>query len=281
MKKSITLRAFPPSMRTLERVQLAKAAGFEAVEINLEPGLDVRPSLPNRELAELGGAVRDLGMEFSSIYSREQWKYVISSGNAARREKAKDIVKRLIEVAGLLDIGAVLVIPGAVDDSLFGKEPEVVPYDIAYERVHGVLRELVPLAVDAKTVLAIENVPNKFLLSPLEMARFVDEIGSRALGVYFDVANAMLEGFPEHWIRILGHRIVRIHVKDYRRDIGGLKGFTGLLQGDVNWPEVVAALSQIGYDGYITSEVLPAYRYHSERLIYEASAAISAIFGLP
>ena len=74
--------------------------------------------------------------------------------------------------------------------------------------------------------------------------------------------------------------MIRIHVKDYRRDIGGLRGFTGLLQGDVNWPAVVAALAAIGYDGFVTSEVLPRYRYHGERLIYETSSAISAIFGL-
>jgi hexulose-6-phosphate isomerase len=280
VKKSITLRAFPPHMSTLERVRLARSAGFAAVELNLESGLDVDPSLPNRQLAEIGRQVQELGMEFSSIYSREQWKYVISSGDVRRREAAKDIVKRLIEVAHLLDIGAVLVIPGAVDDSLFGKQPEIVPYDVVYERVQEALAELLPLATGAGTILAIENVPNKFLLSPLEMARFVDEMGSPHLGVYFDVANAMLVGFAEHWIRILQQRIARVHVKDYRLDVGGIQGFTGLLQGDVNWPEVVAALQEIVYDGYITSEVLPAYKYHGERLIYEASAAISAIFGL-
>jgi L-ribulose-5-phosphate 3-epimerase len=275
VKKSITLRAFPPHMGTLERVRLAKEAGFQAVELNLEPGLDVNPGSPNREIQEMGRMVGDLGMEFSSIYSREQWRYVISSGDPKRREMAKDIVKRLIEVANLLSIGAVLVIPGAVDDSLFGKEPEIVPYDVVYERVQEALGELLPLAADAGTVLAIENVPNKFLLSPLEMARFVDEVAHPNLGVYFDVANAMLVGFPEHWIRILRERIARIHVKDYRLDIGGMAGFTGLLAGDIRWPEVVLALREIEYDGYIT------YKYHGDRLIYEASAAISAIFGLP
>lgn len=281
MKKSITLRAFPPHMNTLERVRLAKDAGFQAVELNLEPGLDVNPSSPNREIQEVGRMVEDLGMEFSSIYSREQWRYVISSGDPKRREMAKDIIKRLIEVASLLGIGAVLVIPGAVDDSLFGKEPEIVPYDVVYERVQEALGELLPLAADAGTILAIENVPNKFLLSPLEMARFVDEVAHPHLGVYFDVANAMLVGFPEHWIRILRERIARIHVKDYRLDIEGIRGFTGLLAGDIRWPEVVLALQEIEYDGYITSEVLPAYKFHGDRLVYEASAAISAIFGLP
>jgi len=280
MKKSITLRAFAPLMSTLDRCALAKEAGYEAVELNLEPGLDVNPDSSQHEILSLGRGVTDMGLEFSSVYSREQWQYTISSGQKERQRKGMDIIKRLIEVAGLLGIGAVLVIPGAVDDSLFGKEPEIVRYDIVYERVQEGLRKLLPLAAEANTALAIENVPSKFLLSPLEMARFVDELDSPHLGVYFDVANAMLTGFPEHWIEILGSRIKRIHVKDFRRDIGNLRGFTGLLQGDVNWPAVVSALDHIGYDGFITSEVLPPYKHHSERLIFETSAAISAIFGL-
>lgn len=280
MKKSITLRAFPPSMKTLDRCALAKRAGYHAVELNLESTEDINPSSTVHELDELRRAVADMGLEFSSIYSREQWQYVISTGDPERRQRGMDIIRRLIEVAQVLGIGAVLVIPGAVDDSLFGKKPEVVRYDVAYQRVQAALRELLPMATAAGIDLAIENVPNKLLLSPLEMARFVDELASPHLGVYFDVANAMPNGFPEHWIEILGRRIKRIHVKDFRRDIGGLQGFCGLLQGDVNWPEVVRAVRQIGYDGYITSEVLPAYKHHHERLIYETSASISAIFGI-
>ncbi|NPV08934.1 MAG: sugar phosphate isomerase/epimerase [Anaerolineae bacterium] len=280
MKKSITLRAFPESMSSRERCSLARRAGYDAVELNLEPGLDLNPTSSDRELLAFGRMVRDLGLEISSIYSRQQWEYCLSTADAARRAQAVAVVGRLIEVAGLLGIGAVLVIPGAVDDSLFGKEPEIVRCDVVYERVQAALSGLLPLAEEADTVLALENVPNKFLLSPLEMARFVDELNSPHAGVYLDVANAMLVGYPEHWIEILGPRIKRVHVKDYRPELGGLDGFAGLLQGAVNWPRVAAALRGIGYDGYITSEVLPAYRYHGERLIFETSAAISAIFDI-
>jgi L-ribulose-5-phosphate 3-epimerase len=280
MKKAITLRAFPASMPTLDRCALARKAGFHGVELNLEPGLDVGPESSNAELLALGHAVREMGLEIASIYSREQWIYPITSANPNRRQMGLSIIRRLIEVAALLDIGAVLVIPGAVDNSLFGREPEVVRYDEAYKRAQLALRELLPLAASANTLLAIENVPNKFLLSPLEMARFVDELGHPSLGDYLDVGNAMMIGYPEHWIEILGRRIVRVHVKDYRPDVGGVLGFVGLLQGEVNWPAVATALWTIGYDGYITAEVLPPYRYHPERLVYEVADAISAIFGV-
>ena len=280
MKKAITLRAFPAAMPTLDRCALARKTGFHGVELNLEPGLDVSPGSSDAELLALGHAVREMELEIASIYSREQWAYAITTADAERRQRGMDIIKRLIEVAALLGIGAVLVIPGAVDDSLFGKEPELVRYDVAYERAQAALAELLPFAADAGTMLAIENVPNKFLLSPLEMARFVDELAHPNIGVYLDVANTMMVGYPEQWIEILGERIVRVHVKGYRPEIGGMAGCTGMLQGAINWPAVAAALRTIAYDGYITSEVLPAYRYHPERLAYEASQAISAIFGI-
>jgi L-ribulose-5-phosphate 3-epimerase len=125
----------------------------------------------------------------------------------------------------------------------------------------------------------VENVWNKFLLSPLEMRRFIDEIDLPSVGVFFDVGNILLYGFPDQWIRILGKRIKRVHVKDFRTQVGTLHGFTGLLQGDVDWPAVIAALTDIGYDSYLTAEVLPAYRYHSDRLIHECGAAMDAIMG--
>ena len=280
MIKSITLRAFPPDMGTLDRCRLAAKAGFQAVELNLESGSFPGPKSSEAELLAFGASVRDLGLAFSSIYSREQWRTLISSADSSQRQQGHDLILRLIEVAQLLGIGAVLVIPGAVDDSLFGKVPELIPYDVAWERVREELARLLPIAQQAGVTLAIENVPSKFLISPLEMARFVDELDHPSLGVYFDVANAALYGIPEHWVRILGPRIVRLHVKDYRQDVGGLRGFCGLLQGDIDWPAVVAALRSNGYDGFVTSEVLPAYRYHNERLIYDTSAAISTIFEL-
>src|SRR5690606_34875711 len=125
--------------------------------------------------------------------------------------------------------------------------------------------------------LLVENVWNKFLLSPLEMARFVDDLDSPLAGVYFDVGNILRTGFPEHWIEILGARIKRVHFKDFRLAVDTLGGFVGLLEGDVNWPAVVQALRRIGYDSWVTAEVLPAYHYHGEQLVHETSMKMDAI----
>lgn len=105
--------------------------------------------------------------------------------------------------------------------------------------------------------LGIENVWNKFLLSPLEMRDFIDSFGSAAVGSYFDAGNVLLTGYPEHWISILAQRIVRVHVKDFKKSVGTAAGFVDMLEGDVDFQAVRTALERIGYDGYVTAEMLP------------------------
>lgn len=155
-----------------------------------------------------------------------------------------------------------------------------MPYDVAYRTAQASLAQILKDVSGSGIYLAVENVWSKFLYSPLELARFVDGLGNPQLGVYFDVGNVLRIGFPEHWISILGHRIRRVHLKDFRLSVDNLGGFVSLLEGDVNWPAVRSALTSIGYDSWLTTEVLPAYRYYGERLVHESSASIRAIFGI-
>ena len=129
---------------------------------------------------------------------------------------------------------------------------EEVGYGEAYSRSQKNIRTLLPLAAELKVIIAVENVWNKFLLSPLEFARYVDEFDSPWLRAYVDVGNMILFGFAQDWLRTVGKRIVRIHLKDFRR-----RGYewTNLLDGDVNWPQVRKALAEIGYHGYLTTEL--------------------------
>lgn len=279
MRKSITLRAFPSEMDTLSRIRLARDAGYDGVEINLEPDEEFTLESSEEELRQLRHAVAAAGMTFSSIYCRQQWQYPISSQNPECRSRGREIIVSLVKAASILNAEAVLVVPGAVDNSLFSSEPEIVRYDDAYTTVQAVLRDLGHTTLDAyqDVYLALENVWNKFLLSPLEFARFVDEINHPRIGIYFDVGNVMRTGFPEHWIRILGQRIKRVHFKDFRLSVDNVGGFVSLLEGDVNWPAVCESLRAIGYDSWITVEVVPQYRYYGEQLIYETGRKLDAI----
>lgn len=282
MQKAITLRMFPDNMDTLHRVEIARAAGFEGIEVNLEPWQEYSLDTSERDLTRLRREIEARGMRVSAVYNREQWHYPMSSQNPATRQRCQAIVENLARAAVILGADAVLIMPGAVDNSILAPEPEIVPYANAYQNSQAVLRHLARTAGERHQVyLVVENCPSKFLLSPLEFARFLDEIGSPWVGACFDTGNALWYGFPEHWIPVLGARIKRVHLKDNRLLGDSTVAAEPLLAGDVNWPAVREALEAIHYDSWVTAEILPPFRYHGERLIYETSASIDAIFGLP
>ena len=181
----------------------------------------------------------------------------------------------MIDIAEFLEAPTILTIPGAVDNSILSEEIEIVPYDEVYKRVKEIISEVSIVAEKKGVMLALENVPNEFLLSPIEFKNFIEGIESKAVGCHFDVANCLYNGgFPEDWIRILGSHIKVIHLKDYRVSIGNLEGFVNIFEGDINWEEVCKALAEIGYNGALISEVLPPFRYHPEVLWESVSIAM-------
>lgn len=60
---------------------------------------------------------------------------------------------------------------------------------------------------------------------------------------------------------------------------GGLHGFVDLLAGDINYPEVMKALKSIGYDGWVSAEMIPNYTHYTETIIYNTSNAMDRILG--
>lgn len=275
MKKSISQWSFVKSSLR-ECMELAKEAGFEAIELAMDKEGEITPSSTEDDIKALRATADEIGIEISSLATGLFWSYSLTSNDPATREKALGIGKRMLEVASWLEVDAILVVPGAVGVD-FVPGSEVIRYDVVYDRALEAIRSLRPVAEQFKVAVGVENVWNKFLLSPLEMRDFVDHIGSDYVGVYFDVGNVIATGYPEHWIRILGKRIQRVHFKDFRRNVGTLDGFVDLLEGDVNWKEVMAAFREIGYDGYVTAEMIPPYSHHPEALIYTTSKAMDFI----
>lgn len=281
MRKSLSLRMFPPEMDTLRRLDLARDAGFHGVEINLEPWQEYSLASSDEELAGLRWAIEARGLVVSTVYDREQWHFPMTSRDPAVRAHCREIIAGLARAATILGTDTVLVMPGSVDNRILAPQPEIVPYDAAYRNAVEVLSDLGRTVCEQYRVhLAAENCPSKFLVSPLEFARFLDEIGSPWVGSCFDTGNALWYGFPEHWIPILGPRIKRIHLKDNRAVLMGALTPTPLLAGDVSWPAVRDALAATGFDGWLIAEVFPHYDFHPERLIFDTSAAIDTIFGM-
>ncbi|MGQ7889331.1 sugar phosphate isomerase/epimerase family protein [Paenibacillus sp. WC2504] len=278
MKKGINIWSFPGSMKVEECIAVAKDAGFDGIELALNETGELSLESNESEIKQYRKIADDKGIELTSLASGLYWTYPITSGHAGTRQKAKDIIKKQLESAAILGVDTILVVPGAVGVD-FISDSEVVPYDKAYDYALEGFSELSAIAESLKVSIGIENVWNKFLLSPLEMRDFIDKINSPYVGSYFDVGNVLYAGYPEHWISILNSRIKKVHFKDYRRAAGGLHGFVDLLAGDVNYPEVVKALQAIGYEDYVIAEMIPGYTHYGQQIIYNTSGAMDAILG--
>ena len=276
-KKGINRWAFPANMSLKDCFKLAKEAKFDGVEVTIAEEGEITLGSTKRDIQKIVKISRSIGVEISSLATGLFWNYSLTSDNSSEREKARSIVKKMLEVASWLEVDTILVVPGAVD-VFFKRGFPIVSYDKVYERSFQALKELAPIAETYKVNIAIENVWNKFLLSPIEMKHFIDSIGSSYIGVYFDVGNVLQIGFPDQWIKILGSRIKKVHFKDFKKSIGTTEGFVNLLYGDVNWPDVVSALKEIRYDSYVIAELSPP-KFYPESLIFETSISMDKILG--
>lgn len=261
------------------REALSKAAerGFHGIELGLNGDGRTGLAAPYDEPDKAAELARSLGLELPSTMGPS----FLDLFHLELDESLPQIVARTdrgLQGAKALGATAVLQIPGFVQVAWDPRSP-IVPYDVAYDRSVAIYRELAKVAEKHQITLCVENVWNRFLLSPLEMRSFVDTIGSPYVKAYFDVGNVLFSGFPEQWIKILGSRIERVHLKDFRTAVGNLQGFVTLLEGDVNWKEVMSALREIGYTGYLTAEYGP-YGHCPDVLLDHLSAAMDALIAL-
>ncbi|MBE6637012.1 MAG: sugar phosphate isomerase/epimerase [Ruminococcaceae bacterium] len=277
MKKGINIWSFPQGT-IKDSLTLAKKAGFEGVELALNGDGELSLQSTESEIKQVKKMADDLGLALYSLSCGLCWDYRLSDDNANVRQKAKDMIKKQLETAKILGADTILALPGVVNVE-FSMPEKKVAYDVVYNRGLEALNELKADAEAMQVNIGLENVWNKFLLSPMEMRDFIDKIGSDYVGSYLDIGNTLYCGYPEDWVRILGSRIKKVHFKDYRLQAGGLHGFVDLLAGDVDYPEVVKALNEIGYDDWVSAEMIPNYKNHTDAIIYNTSYAMDRILG--
>ena len=255
MKKGISIWAFP-NQEPRDCFRMAKRFGYDGIELSFDESGPISPQSAETELMEIRKAAESHGLSLYSLASGLYWSISLTAEDPAERERAEQLVRKQLDAAAALGCDTILILPGMV--SGLGAADPVVPYEIVYERAQAALLRLAEYAEKKRVTIGIENVWNKFLPSPMEMRDFIDRIGSQRVAAYFDVGNVVRDGYPEQWIRILGHRIAKVHFKDYKRAIGTISGFVELLAGDVDFAAVMRALREVGYDGWVTAEVFPS-----------------------
>lgn len=238
IKKAVEFEMLPKTGSYADRFQMARDAGFEQIEC---------PTMPDQhEAEEVKKAAEKTGLRIHSVMNMAHWHYPLSSADPAVVAKSVEGMYTSLRNAHFWGADTVLLVPAVVTAE--------TTYKDAWVRSQEQIRKLLPMAAELKVIIGVEEVWNKFLLSPLEFARYVDEFKSPWLRAYFDVGNVVFYGYPQDWIRTLGKRIVKLHIKDFKYE-NEMTKWTPLREGSVDWLEVHKALAEIGYQGSATVEL--------------------------
>jgi L-ribulose-5-phosphate 3-epimerase len=240
IKKGLVFDMVPRTLSYPDRFKLVRDAGFDVVQALTEP--DERNAEAMKQAADAAN------IRIDSVMNVDHWRYPLSSSDPAVVARSLGGMRTSLQNAKLWGADAVLLVPAVVNPQ--------TSYRDAWTRSQTQIRTLIPLAESLKVVIAIEEVWNKFLLSPVEMAQYIGEFQSPWIRAWFDVGNVMFYGYPQDWIRTLGQRIVKVHLKDFKRTEHGY-AWVNLGDGDVDWPAVRAAFADIGYGGSVIAELDP------------------------
>jgi hexulose-6-phosphate isomerase len=236
--KGLVYDMLPSGLSHADRFKMARDTGFEVVQA---------PTTPDQNTAEeIKNAADKANLRIDSVMNMDHWDYPLSSSDPVVVEKSLAGMRTSLHNAKLWGSDAVLLVPAVVNPQ--------TSYRDAWTRSQAQIRKLIPLAAELKTVIAIEEVWNKFLLSPLEMDKYIREFQSPWIKAWFDVGNVLLYGYPQDWIRTLGKNTVKLHVKDFKRKKDGY-AWVNLGDGDADWPQVREALAEIGYAGSAIAEL--------------------------
>lgn len=255
LKKGLGYGMIKEELSLTDKFKLAKNLGFNGIELNTPSEFTI---------AEMLEAKAESGIEFPSVVNKDHWSSPLSDPDPAVRKRCIESVAQSLREVKELGGDTVLVVPGVVN--------EKVSYEQAYITSQNSIRELIPYAEQTGMQIGLENVWNNFLISPVEAKRFVDEINHPLVGWYFDIGNVLRYGWPEHWIKTLNRRIVKLHVKEFSRELmnssGLWQGFkVDMLKGDNNWPVVMEAIREINHTGgWLIAEVPGGNREHLKNI---------------
>ncbi len=264
IKKALKYGMIGAGSTVLEKFQLAAEVGFDGVEMDSPNGLDT---------AEVLAAKQESGLEIPGVVDSAHWHATLGDPDPTVRAQGVAALETALRDCKAYGGTTVLLVPGVVNASL--------PYHLVYKRSQAEIRKVLPLARELGIQIAFENVWNNFLLSPLEAARYIDELGDDVCGWFLDVGNLVRFAWPEHWVQALGHRILKLDVKEYSRkkqnDEGLWKGFQVKIgDGDCGWPRVMAALDEVGYEGWASAEVGGGGRERLEEILTRMRRVLDA-----
>jgi sugar phosphate isomerase/epimerase len=274
MKKSIGDNMIPKDWGLEKGLDLIRKSGYDGVELWLGGNAWFDMKTTDAQVSELYRKVANAGLAVSDVANTLDWDEPISARDPRIRAKAVRHIERQLETAQLLKTDAILVVAGVVT--------EEVPYNEVYGRCLETVKSLGEHAAKARVKIGCENCNSeqRFLITPREFWQFLNEVNNHWVGIHLDVGNIHDTGFAEQWIEIHGPRITRIHLKDvmkHRGRCGNESVYTNLFLGDNNWPAIRAAMSKVGYDGWLIAEMESRYRFAPDQQFYDTAAGIDRL----
>ncbi len=236
LKKGALITMLPKQMSYLDRFKLAVDVGFEGVE--------AQTVTDPKEAEQIKEAAEKAKIRIHSVMNMGHWEWPFSSPNPEDVRRGVERMETSLRNAKLWGAETVLLVPAVV------RPDTTIPQ--AWSRSQPHIRRLLPLAAELGVIIAIEPVWNKFLLTPYDTAKYIDQFKSRWVKAYFDVGNVVMYGYPQEWIRALGKRIVKFHLKDFKYEN---RQWVPLREGSIDWKEVRKAIGEIGFSGFLTVEL--------------------------
>lgn len=273
MKKSIGDNEIPKGWSFEQGCELVKKAGYDGIELWLGDVPWFQMSTTDAQVMDLKRKVENAGLVVSNVSTGLHWKYSLSDRDPKIRAEGMRIVRRQIETAKMLGTDAILVVAGLVT--------EEVPYNEVYNRCVEAMKELGPDAAREGVRIGCENCcsEQKFLMGPREFYYFLKDVNHASVGIHLDVGNIHEDGFAEQWIEMMGPQITRIHMKDVMKKRGRCcdSVYTNIFLGDNNWKAIRAAMTKVGYDGWLVAEMERRYGYAHDQQFYDTAAAIDRV----
>lgn len=259
-----------------EFIDFAVENKLDGVELTVCDCLNLE--ITEEECKKIADYAKSKNIGIRTLASGFFWGCSLSADDEAERQQAIAFGKKYIQIANWIGAETILVIPGATRVAWEPDRP-VVSYKNAWANAAASLKELLPVAEKLNVNLALENVWNRFLLSPMEWKFFLDQFNSEKIGIYFDIANCCIYGRPQDYVEILGSYVKAIHVKNFEETdcAGGLHGFgDDICKGEVDFDALKKALAAINYNGPLTAEMIPFSRLPDLVLPDQALAEVTA-----
>lgn len=176
-------KAMPGTLTWKEKLETAKEAGYDFVEISIDetPEKLARLEWTKEERLELVKAMYETGLPIRSMCLSGHRKYPLGSSDPAVRERGMEIMEKALELAD--DLGVRII--------------QLAGYDVYYEEgseetrrlFAGNLKKAVDMAAARGIVMGFETMETEFMNTVEKAMKYVDENQSPYLTVYPDCGN--------------------------------------------------------------------------------------------